>query len=474
MNQKLPFHELAELYAEVCGVSHENAESFLKLFFEALSECIINGQDVTIKGVGSFTRSDNADNPVAFEPAPELARSINAPFALFEPEVLAPDATDEALDAVALEPLPEPEPEPIPEPEPEPEPEEVVEEEVSEAESHPTTDDEAAEDESIAESVLSEEEAEAEPEVETETVSEAETEQTVEPEASVEEPAEEVVSQEESHEEVVNDDTEPEPVPEVEQTVRAAETVITEEPKPIEEPAPEPKSEPEPAPVTPRPSYKYGTIPSKPAEIAEDEEERVATTERRRHHRRRSSIHSHESHSSNSGFGLGFFAGLIVGLAIGACSVYFAIDYLFPNRSAAVEEDMIEVIEEQPATPVADTISSVDTVATPPAAPAPQPVAEPAPAAAPAAEAKAKAPVVDVIAKGYLLNDMAKKHFGNKAFWVYIYEENKAKIKNPNAMQPGDKLVIPDAAKYGIDASNPASVKAANDMAGKILSRFPR
>lgn len=472
MNQKLPFHELAELYAEVCGVSHENAESFLKLFFEALSECIINGQDVTIKGVGSFTRSDNADNPVAFEPAPELARSINAPFALFEPEVLAPDATDEALDAVALEPLPEPEPEPEPIPEPDPEPEEVVEEEVCEAESNPTTDDEPAEDESIAESALSEEEAEAEPEVEIETVTEPETEQTIEQEVSVEESAEEVVSQEEFQEEVVKDDAEPEPMPEVEQTAVVEETVITEEPKPIEEPAPEPK--PEPAPVTPRPSHKYGTIPSKPAEIAEDEEERVATTERRRHHRRRSNIHSHESHSSNSGFGLGFFAGLIVGLAIGACSVYFAIDYLFPNRSAAVEEDMIEVIEEQPATPVADTISSVDTVATAAPAPTPQPVAEPAPATAPAAEAKANPPVVDVIAKGYLLNDMAKKHFGNKAFWVYIYEENKAKIKNPNAMQPGDKLVIPDAAKYGIDASNPASVKAANDMAGKILSRFPR
>lgn len=470
MNQKLPFHELAELYAEVCGVSHENAESFLKLFFEALSECIINGQDVTIKGVGSFTRSDNADNPVAFEPAPELARSINAPFALFEPEVLAPDATDEALDAVALEPLPEPEPEPIPEPEPEPEEvvEEVVEEEVSEAESNSTTDDEPAEGDSIAESALSEEEAEAEPEVETETVTEPETEQTVEQEVLVEESAEEVVSQKESQAEVVKDDAEPESMPEVELTAVVEETVITEEPKPIEEPAPEPK----PAPVASRPSHKYGTIPSKPAEIAEDEEERVATTERRRHHRRRSNIHSYESHSSNSGFGLGFFAGLIVGLAIGACSVYFAIDYLFPNRSAAVEEDMIEVIEEQPATPVTDTISSVDTVAT--AAPAPQPVAEPAPAAAPTAEAKAKAPVVDVIAKGYLLNDMAKKHFGNKAFWVYIYEENKAKIKNPNAMQPGDKLVIPDAAKYGIDASNPASVKAANDMAGKILSRFPR
>ena len=67
---------------------------------------------------------------------------------------------------------------------------------------------------------------------------------------------------------------------------------------------------------------------------------------------------------------------------------------------------------------------------------------------------------------------MAKKYYGNKAFWVYIYEENKSKIGNPNKMQPGDKLVIPDAAKYGIDADSQESLKRAQAKAGEILSKY--
>ncbi len=74
----------------------------------------------------------------------------------------------------------------------------------------------------------------------------------------------------------------------------------------------------------------------------------------------------------------------------------------------------------------------------------------------------------------YLLNDMAKKHYGNKCFWVYIYEENKAKIANPNRVGPGLVLVIPPAEKYGINPSSQASIKAANEKAGKILTKYPK
>ena len=69
---------------------------------------------------------------------------------------------------------------------------------------------------------------------------------------------------------------------------------------------------------------------------------------------------------------------------------------------------------------------------------------------------------------------MAKKHYGNKCFWVYIYEENKAKIANPNRVGPGLVLVIPPAEKYGINPSSQASIKAANEKAGKILTKYPK
>lgn len=69
---------------------------------------------------------------------------------------------------------------------------------------------------------------------------------------------------------------------------------------------------------------------------------------------------------------------------------------------------------------------------------------------------------------------MAKKHYGSKAFWVYIYEENKSKIGNPNKLQAGLELVIPPAEKYGINASDPSSVKTANEKAARILAKYPR
>ena len=99
------------------------------------------------------------------------------------------------------------------------------------------------------------------------------------------------------------------------------------------------------------------------------------------------------------------------------------------------------------------------------------------PAPAKAAEAPAQtaqaAPVRDTVKAGYLLNDMARKHYGSKVFWVYIYEENKSKIKNPNRVNAGTVVTIPPASKYGIDAKDPASVAAANKKAGQILSKFP-
>lgn len=68
---------------------------------------------------------------------------------------------------------------------------------------------------------------------------------------------------------------------------------------------------------------------------------------------------------------------------------------------------------------------------------------------------------------------MARKHYGSKVFWVYIYEENKSKIKNPNRVNVGTVVTIPPASKYGIDAKDPTSVAAANKKAGQILSKFP-
>ncbi len=77
--------------------------------------------------------------------------------------------------------------------------------------------------------------------------------------------------------------------------------------------------------------------------------------------------------------------------------------------------------------------------------------------------------VVDTVRVNYYLTKMSRKHYGRYEFWVYIYEDNKDKIANPNKIAPGLEVVIPPADKYGIDKNNEESVKKAKLLAEKIL-----
>ena len=200
--------------------------------------------------------------------------------------------------------------------------------------------------------------------------------------------------------------------------------------------------------------------------LEEDEELMVGPTEKRR--------------SDGPSFGLGVFIGLLVGLALGACITYFAIG-IIENKEVTyapvVEENIgIEdlynvstpdtVTEEQPA-------ESADSTETAPAAQeesTPQPEAQAAPAAA-ATDEKA---VIEVVQPNYNLAKMAKKHYGEKSFWVYIFEENRDKLKSPDDLKQGMKLVIPPASKYGIDAKTPASVNAAKEKEKQLFAQQKR
>lgn len=81
-------------------------------------------------------------------------------------------------------------------------------------------------------------------------------------------------------------------------------------------------------------------------------------------------------------------------------------------------------------------------------------------------------PVIETIRSGVFLTTLARKYFGHKAFWVYIYEENKDVIKNPNQVPIGTRLTIPRASKYDIDVNNRTSVEKAKALAAKIQSRY--
>lgn len=399
MNRKIPFQEIAGLMADKAGVSREEAEAFAKAFFDSIASRLKEGETVRIKGLGNFVPADN-ENGVDFVADPELADTLNAPFALFEPEEVADDVTEETL----AEAVPASEPEDMP--------------------------------------------AEAEPEVKI-------VEEIVEPE---EEKTEEyTITTSESSENSENSKTS--------ETSKTSKTSEAPESAPKSEPA---KAAPRPA----HPAPQTKPVPVQPVfhTIEEDEEEHISTD-------------NGEGHGG-LGFGWGFALGIIVGLALGACGVYFALDYFYPTTRLAATEVVEETVED----PLEELLT--DTVAKPVPAdslkalsPEPKPeekakpaeeakiAEEPKPAApAPAAEAK---PVYDTVKAGYLLQAMARKHYGAKVFWVYIYEENKGKIGNPNKLQPNMKVVIPPASKYGIDASSKASLGKAEQMERQIINKYP-
>lgn len=80
----------------------------------------------------------------------------------------------------------------------------------------------------------------------------------------------------------------------------------------------------------------------------------------------------------------------------------------------------------------------------------------------------------DTISRSRFLTSMSRTYYGDYHFWVYIYEENKDFLENPNAIPPGTVVVIPPAEKYGIDKNDPESLEAAIDKAAEIMKPYER
>lgn len=391
MNRKIPFHELGSILAHNCNITSDEAEDFIKNFFDLIAQSLIKGESVKIKGIGTFAPSGDTEHPVAFTPDAEIADTINAPFALFEPEFL----NDTVSEADLM---------------------------YNEAEAATT-------DEKIK--------------VESETITETGSE-----------PMVDEVHERESEESDVEPAKEQESAPPIDEGSSVSALI-----------------EEVPAISQKEPIEQKFVLPT----YHEEEPEEY--------------INDVVSQKSGAGFGWGFVIGLLVGLAVGACGVYFAIDYFFPTSSVdytevdmqeeAIEDDMsVDSVFSSNTSPQSidsinpGTLSNADSIKTEPVQ---QATASTVATSATTTQSAPETHIVkDTVKRGYLLNDMAKKHYGNKCFWVYIYEENKSKISNPNRVSPGMELVIPAPAKYDIDASSQASIKAANAKAGKILAKFPK
>lgn len=425
MNQKIPFHELAKRLSLATSISNESAEVFIKNFFDLLSETIVNGETVKIKGLGTFSYIESeSDNCVEFTPDKEIADTLNAPFSPFEAVELNDEVSDEMLLKINEKP-----------------------ESDEPAESTEKDEHEKAEETKILTNEPIEEPSEN---IEEPTVKEPE----ITSESEVADESESIV---------IPNATVPEPIvtsaPIVEPESKSSEPIAAEpaEPTPIQT-----------QPVVPIPAKEVTEKTTLKPALEEEPEEFIEHV-------------SYDNSSSNGGFGWGFLVGLLVGLALGACAVYLAIDYLFPNGKIDNTEQIAD--NEQDAAVSTDNILlppvPADTVhqPIPDESETQQPVEPenetPAVAAAtPQAVPVTSKIVKDTVRRGYSLTHMAKKHYGSKDFWVYIYEENKGKIKNPNKVQPGEVFVIPAPEKYGINASSNESISKAKSKAGQILSKF--
>lgn len=147
-----------------------------------------------------------------------------------------------------------------------------------------------------------------------------------------------------------------------------------------------------------------------------------------------------------SAFGKGFIYGCVSSALCATIIVIFIISQLNGFSLISAGED--KKVEDKKETPVV----------------IPTPLIKPI--------AKQEVVVMDTITSKNFLTSMARKYYGDNNYWVYIYEENIAILDNPNKIEPGTAVIIPDAKKYGIDRNNPESLNEAKKKAYIIFKRF--
>ena len=164
-------------------------------------------------------------------------------------------------------------------------------------------------------------------------------------------------------------------------------------------------------------------------------------------------------------------AALVAGLLIG----YFASDILNLSnvKSVNISADDVQVYHQsQSATGAVTPIEeAMDTAVSQTVHPETANDTTPQPTqAATAPHIEAKTIVTDTVRSNRFLTTMAKEYYGKKKFWVYIYEENRAKLSDPDHIEANTVVVIPPAEKYGIKAGDKESEAEAERLATEIVN----
>ncbi len=470
MNNKITLPELVDLVAQATNSSKRVSELFLKELFATITQTLADGDSVKVKGLGTFKltevsprKSVNVNtgeaieipghNKLTFIADKELADAVNTPFAQFDTVVLDDGVTDEALRAIDNG---------------GPVPDEVICSVAGEPE-----DSEAAGDAEEADGLQADDQAEAADVPDADSAASG---------ATVTPPPFSLVDVESSSDEAVPE--------------QSAESVVSPPPfvpvLPDENPVDdavssdacsvaEAESGTEAAELAaPDGDTSTTAVADDDADSAEEPEQKAEIeTEDLQKADNVSQPETQPLHDEKSVGGLaasrldyeeyitddeivalekkatlkGFLWGVLVGIIL--CAV---AGYLW---TMAVPDKKVEQAEVLGDTVAADSVKSVDAAVaktdTVKASQATKAAPEPKPQAEPAV-------VYETVTPSNVPARMARKHYGKECFWVYIYEENKGKIKNPNNIKEGTRLVIPPKEKYGIDMKNEQSVKKAQRL----------
>ena len=132
------------------------------------------------------------------------------------------------------------------------------------------------------------------------------------------------------------------------------------------------------------------------------------------------------------------------------------------KASAAVEAVQPSPTPAVPAVP-AQTLDETDTLQTTSIATQEEATSSVAPSEAGVSTASSQAETIERVRlrPGDRLSRLALKKYGNKAFWVYIYEENRAQLKDPDNIPVGAVITLPAASKYQINADDTNSINRA-------------
>ena len=397
MNTKITFVELVDLMAENTSTSKRVCELFLREFFTTISQSLIDGESVKIKGIGTFkvirvkprksvnVSTGNANElpehgKLTFTPDKSLAEALNQPFAQFETVFIDDALTDEKLAEIDEkypslfmddELIPEP-PSDMPEP-----PAPTLNDIPSPIESQTPTISSAAKAKPVASndkdspsSIVEKTPAAAGPEPEKEAV------------------VEEQVAEKKTEQVVVTTPLMGTPIdgPEEEKSSE-------------EEPPAEEESTPEDDGFRrPDPRNVYTPTPEQIQKLNKPDYKR--------------------------------WLWIALGVLVAA-----GLIWLLSSRSGnSSKQEPEEVIAE------ADTVASEPEI------------------------------ITDTVTTKIVLSTLSDRYYGSPWFWVYIFEENRSKINDPNNVRPGTVVVIPPAEKYGIDAKDPASLKKAQRLSWEILN----